>query len=261
MDEFLLFRSSLVKVGLNLLESWIVLHIAQSFLQISHILLDLPLLRLQWLQSLSAGVGVVIGLQYLFDLVEQLDSNALAMLPIAAFHLFEQSQFLSDLLDVLHVLVVNWLDVFEPALLLVDYYVVLRLQLLHLVRYLQLQSRMLSEVLKQLAQTLQVLHLKVKPRVHLPKVFVNFVTRLSLFWSPAPASLQFLQKPEPGLEGSELKVEPQLIETAVLGPVYLAVNELAQLSHLFRDSPVDIEQPTLQLPKLLQLLLLNRVNL
>jgi hypothetical protein len=35
----------LVKVGLNLLESWIVLHIAQSFLQISHILLDLPLFR------------------------------------------------------------------------------------------------------------------------------------------------------------------------------------------------------------------------
>lgn len=206
-------------------------------------------------------MGVVIGLQYLFDLVEQLDSNALAMLPIAAFHLFEQSQFLSDLLNVPHVLVVNWLDVFEPALLLVDYYVVLRLQLLHLVRYLQLQSRMLSEVLKQLAQTLQVLHLKVEPRVHLPKVFVNFVTRLRLFWRPAPASLQFLQKPEPGLEGSELKVEPQLIETAVLGPVYLAVNELAQLSHLFRDSPVDIEQPILQLPKLLQLLLLNRVNL
>jgi hypothetical protein len=43
--------------------------------------------------------------------------------------------------------------------------------------------------------------------------------------------------------------------------VYLAVNELAQLSHLFRDSPVDIEQPILQLPKLLQLVPLNRVNL
>ena len=161
----------------------------------------------------------------------------------------------------LHVLVVDWLDVFEPAFLLVDYYVVLRLQLLHLVAYLQLQSGMPSEVLQQLAQTLQVLHLKVEPRPHLPKIFVNFVTRLSLFWRPAPASPQFLQKPEPRLEGSELKVEPQFIEAAVLGPVYLAVNELAQFGRLFSDSPIYIDQPTLQLPKLLQLLPLNRVNL
>lgn len=40
----------------------------------------------------------------------------------------------------LHVLIVNRLNIFEPALLLVVYYVVLRLQLLHLVSYPRLQS-------------------------------------------------------------------------------------------------------------------------
>ena len=88
MDELFLFRSSLVKVGLNLLESGIVLHVVQSFLQFSDILLNLPLFSPQRVQSLGAGVGEVISLEHFFDLVEQLDSNALAMFPIAALHLF-----------------------------------------------------------------------------------------------------------------------------------------------------------------------------
>ena len=181
MDELLLLRSSLVEVALDLLESGIVLHAVQPFLQASYIVFDLLLLDLQPIQSLRTGVRVVVGLQYFFDLVEQLDGNSLAMLSITAFHFLEESQFVGYLLDVLQILVIDGLDVLQPTLLFVVYYVVLRLQLLHLVGYLQLQGRVFSKVLEQLIQTFQVLCLKIKPRVHLSEIFVNFVKIVRLF--------------------------------------------------------------------------------
>jgi hypothetical protein len=127
LDELLLLRSSLVEVALDLLESGIVLHAVQLFLQASHIVFYLLLLDIEPIQSLRTGMGVVVSLQYFFDLVEQLDGNSLAMLPIAAFHFLEESQFVGDLLDVLQILVIDGLDVLQPTLLFVVYYVVLRL--------------------------------------------------------------------------------------------------------------------------------------
>jgi hypothetical protein len=129
----------LVEVALYLLEVGGVFHVLEVIFEVSHFVFDDLLVLLELIESFRAGVGVVVGLEYFLDLVEQFIGHSLTVFAVGALDLLQLSQFVRDVFDVLLVLLVDGLHVLQSALLLVVDDVVLRLQLLHLVCDLQLQ--------------------------------------------------------------------------------------------------------------------------
>lgn len=93
----------------------------------------------------------------------------------SVLYFLEVAQLVGDVCDVLLVFPVDGPDVLEAALLLVADYVVLCLQLLLLVCYLQLQGRILGEPLEQLSQLARLAILVAQLETDLPEVILDSV--------------------------------------------------------------------------------------
>jgi hypothetical protein len=100
---------------------------------------------------------VIIGPKHLLDLVEELQGNPLAVLPVGALNLLEDSQLGGDLIDVMLVVLIDRSMIVDPAGLLVLDDIILGLQLLELVGDLELQCGVRGEIVKQIVKVSQLL--------------------------------------------------------------------------------------------------------
>jgi hypothetical protein len=100
---------------------------------------------------------VIIGPKHLLDLVEKLQGNPLAVFPIGALYLLEDSQLGCDLIDVMLVMLIDRSMIVDPAGLLILNDIILGLQLLELIGDLELQRGVRGEIIEQIVKVSQLL--------------------------------------------------------------------------------------------------------